>query len=186
MDASSESTEFKDAKESKESKESKDGKESSPPKEDSCGRQHFDAVVMEDRKRRQLSFGPNSIKVIKPSNILIDIYGVICSWAFAKTLKEYATANMAKYLKENWKEKVVREAVATIRSQLKKEQSQQGAGSTSGPPQMAGEEAPEGEQVETAVASILWLMGKKHKSTAVCTLVFTVLPTVFTLDTPFF
>lgn len=139
--------------------------------------QHFDAVVIEERKRRQLTFGPNSVKVVKPSNVLIDIYGVICSWQFAKTLKEYANTNMGKYLKDNWGEKLVKEVVATIRTQLKTDRQ---AGSPV--PDIANDDAPVSEQIETTLTSVLWQMEKKHKSTAVCThsiFAATLLPNLF-------
>lgn len=133
-----------------------------PQLKDNSSRQHFDAVVIEERKRRQLTFGPNSVKVVKPSNVLIDIYGVICSWQFAKTLKEYANTNMVKYLKDSWGDKLVKEVVAIIRTQLKIDRQ---AGSPV--PDIASEDAPVSEQMETTAVSLLWQMEKKHKSTAV-------------------
>lgn len=122
----------------------------------------FDAVVREERKNRKLTFGPNVKKVIKPSNILIDIYGVICSWNFAKTLKTYALKNMGSYLADNVNDKKTKDTIGCLREQAAKDKA---AGIEL--PQIASTTAPDAELVDTATASILWMMEKKHKSTSV-------------------
>lgn len=126
----------------------------------------YDAVVKADRKKRKLTFGPDTIKVAKPNNILIDIYGVITSWEFVSSLKTYARDNLAAYVRDNWRTKLVKLSVARIREQAKVDR-------------LAGVEVPEiledGDQneaavIESAVVSLQWQYDQKHKTTKVIVL----------------
>ncbi|RWS28628.1 enolase-phosphatase E1-like protein [Leptotrombidium deliense] len=45
------------------------------------------------------------IQVIRPTNIIIDIYGTITSVKFVDELKEYAAKNIEKYLKDEWNDR---------------------------------------------------------------------------------
>jgi len=121
----------------------------------------FDAVVREERKNRKLAFGPNTKKVTKPSNILIDIYGVISSWNFVKELKDFAHAHMDAYLRSEWESKIVKAVIARLKEQVAIDR-------------LAGIDVPpivESEDKETviksATESILWQMHNKHNTTKV-------------------
>lgn len=122
----------------------------------------FDAVVKEERAKRALTFGPSAVKVSKPSNILIDIYGVICSWQFAHTLTEYAKANLGKHVKESWSERTMKLMMARMREQVFIDRY---AGDQV--PPIAPENAPLEEQKETAAVSIQWQMEHNHPTTKV-------------------
>lgn len=122
----------------------------------------FDAVVKEDRAKRALTFGPSAVKVAKPGNILIDIYGVICSWRFAETLTEFAKANLAKHVKENWTERTMKLMMARMREQVFIDRY---AGDQV--PPIAPESAPLEEQKETAAVSVQWQLEHKHPTTKV-------------------
>lgn len=122
----------------------------------------FDAVVKEERAKRALTFGPSSVRVAKPSNILIDIYGVICSWHFAHTLEQYASANLGKHVKDSWTERTMKLMMARMREQVFIDRY---AGDQV--PPIAPESAPLEEQKETAVVSVQWQMEHKHPTTKV-------------------
>ena len=122
----------------------------------------FDAVVREERKARKLTFGPNSKKVIKPSNVLIDIYGVICSWDFVKTLRQFALENIAEYMRECWNDKAMKVIMARIREQVtidRKVDDQL--------PDIAPASAALEDQIASACISVRWQLDKKHKTTKV-------------------
>lgn len=122
----------------------------------------FDAVVKEERMKRALSFGPSAVRVAKPSNILIDIYGVICSWQFAATLKQYANAHLASHVKECWEERTMKLMMARMREQVIVDRY---AGDQV--PAIAPESAPLEEQKETAAVSVQWQVEHQHPTTKV-------------------
>ncbi|KAI2803684.1 hypothetical protein RDWZM_001615 [Blomia tropicalis] len=120
----------------------------------------FDAVVQEERKQRKQMFGPNVQRIIKPSNILIDIYGVISSWSFASDLKVYALDTMSSYLRDNWDSKFLKTMMTRLREQVTIDRE---AGIDV--PNIAPDSATREDQIETASASIRWQMKNKHNTT---------------------
>lgn len=120
-----------------------------------------DTVVDEKgRTQKRCTFGPNRYKVVKPTAILIDIYGVICSWEFAKTLKMYAKKNMANYIAENWHDKTFKLTLGLIREQIAIDKY---AGVDI--PEIAPVSASDEQQLTTTTATILWQMEQKHNTT---------------------
>ena len=122
----------------------------------------FDSVVKNDKLVRKSTFPPNSKKVSKPSNILIDIYGVISPWSFANELKKFANANIGCYIREQWNSKLVKNTVARMREQINIDR-------------MAGHNVPVilpesfklEDVIESAVESIQWQLEHKHSTTRV-------------------
>lgn len=126
----------------------------------------YDAVVKADRKKRKLTFGPDTIKVPKPNNILIDIYGVITSWEFVNSLKTYARDNLAAYVRENWRTKLLKLAVARIREQIKVDR----LAKIDVPEILEDDNADQSAVIESAIKSLQWQYEKKHKTTKVSVL----------------
>lgn len=122
----------------------------------------FDAVVKAERKNRKQTFPPNSIKVPKPSNILIDIYGVISPWEFASELKKFAKENLAKYIREKWNSKLVKNTIARMREQIAIDR-QAGVDV----PEILSDGANEEVIIESAIQSIQWQYERKHNTTKV-------------------
>ena len=122
----------------------------------------FDAVVREERKARKLTFGPNSKKVVKPSNVLIDIYGVICSWDFVKTLRQFAQENIAEYMRECWNDKAMQVIMARIREQVAIDRKVDSL-----LPDIAPTSAAVEDQIASACISVRWQLDNKHKTTKV-------------------
>lgn len=125
---------------------------------------HFDGTVKANLAKRQATFGPNTQRLPRPTAILLDLYGVICSWDFVKTLKAFAGEHMAEYLAESWNEKLTQAMVANLR-----EQALIDAKFGVQVPLFAPVTAPVAEQVDAAVRSIIWQFDNRQRTTAVGT-----------------
>ncbi|RWS14305.1 enolase-phosphatase E1-like protein 7 [Dinothrombium tinctorium] len=59
-----------------------------------------------------------TVKVRKPTNIVLDIYGTMTSLKFINELQEYAKKNIEKYLREHWTERRMNRLLERLRKEI--------------------------------------------------------------------